>query len=91
MKKNAKKQVYIENGTTYLTYNDCMRAYRKRDREMHNWKVQTGLFCKGKLWRPRKQSRRIQLDKAQTWVDRRDMKMLAQWERERRHWSWERI
>lgn len=91
MKKNMKKQVYIENGTTYLTYNDYMRAYRQRDRKMHNWKVQTGLFSKGKLWRPRKQARRIQLDKVKTWQDRHDAKVLGQWERERRHWSWERI
>lgn len=91
MKKNMKKQVYVENGTAYLTYNDYMRAYRQRDRKMHNWKVQTGLFSKGKLWRPRKQARRIQLDKVKTWQDRHDAKVLEQWERERRHWSWERI
>ena len=49
MKKNFKKQVYILNGTTFLTYNDYMRAYRQRDRKMHNWKIQTGLVCQGKL------------------------------------------
>ena len=91
MKKNFKKQVYILNGTTFLTYNDYMRAYRQRDRKMHNWKIQTGLFCKGKLWKPRKQARRIQLNRIKLWQDRHDEKVLTQWARERRHWSWERI
>lgn len=91
MKKNMKKQVYIENGTIYLTYNDFMRAYRQRDRRMHNWKVQTGFFSKGQLWKPRKQARRVQLDKANRWLAQLENRKLERWERERRHWSWERI
>jgi len=91
MKKNSKMQVYTVNGTTYLTEKDYLRAIRKRDREMHNWKVQNGLFSKGKLWRPRKQARRVQLDRAAKWNEKLEMMKLEQWNRERRYWSWERI
>ena len=91
MKKSFKQQVYCIKGTTYLTRSDYLRAYRQRDRRMHNWKVQTGLFSKGKLWKPRKQRRRIQLDRIGLWQERHDREVMAQRERKRRHWSWERI
>lgn len=91
MKKHMKKQVYTVGGTTFLTERDYMREVRKRDHEMHNWKVSKGLFTKGKLWRPRKQSRRVQLNKANNWLARLENRKLEQWNRERRYWSWERI
>ena len=91
MKKGFKKQVYTVNGKTYMTEKDYVREVRKRDRDMHNWKVQNGLFSRGKLWRPRKQARRVQRNKAAEWNERLDLKKLAEWNRERRYWSWERI
>lgn len=91
MKKNNKVQVYILNGTTFLTYNDYMRAYRQKRRNMHNWQVPNGLFSKGKMWKPLRQGRRIQLNKCRNWEDRHDAKVAEQWEREHHQWSWERI
>ena len=87
MKKvNRNNYRYTHDGKEYASYHDFMKAVRKSEHEVHNWKVTKGFFA-GILLKPFGQRKNKQFSKASEWRAAYYARLEA--ERSRARWGGE--